>query len=242
MKRILVVTDNGLILQQFRKIVEELCPDDNFEYRRSFQSHRAKLYEEGIRELNEIDVKSQCDVITQSYDLVMSLHCKQIFPAKLVNTITCVNVHPGYNPINRGWYPQVFALAYGDRIGATIHLMDEGVDSGRIIDRMFVDVYDDDTSKEVYERVLEAEMTLVRKNIQSIISGEFVTQNPGDGGAYHSRRDFDSLCHLDLDQKMTMREAINRLRALSHGAYKNAWFESPAGRVYVSVSFSREQK
>jgi methionyl-tRNA formyltransferase len=66
--------------------------------------------------------------IIEKYQLVFSLHCKQIFPSELISNVKCINVHPGYNPLNRGWYPQVFSIIYDLPIGATIHEIDEVVD------------------------------------------------------------------------------------------------------------------
>ena len=66
-------------------------------------------------------------------DLVISAHCKKIFPASLIDSIRCVNIHPGYNPVNKGWFPQVFSILNGQIAGATIHIMTSEVDSGPII-------------------------------------------------------------------------------------------------------------
>jgi methionyl-tRNA formyltransferase len=43
--------------------------------------------------------------LKESYHLILSFNCKQIFPADLVSSVTCKNVHPGFNPYNRGWFP-----------------------------------------------------------------------------------------------------------------------------------------
>lgn len=79
-----------------------------------------------------VDLKDETSVtkIIASADIVFSLHCKQIFPQSLVEAVTCINVHPGYNPYNRGWYPQVFSIMNGLPAGVTIHKMDDKVDHG----------------------------------------------------------------------------------------------------------------
>ena len=66
-----------------------------------FQSPSGSLT--GVPRLN---VHKQVSNITKNYNLVMSIHCKQLFPTELVNNVRCVNVHPGLNPYNRGWFPQ----------------------------------------------------------------------------------------------------------------------------------------
>ena len=241
MKKVLIVTDNGLLLKAFRALLGEVHFDAEFIFMRSFSSRRIKAYEEGIRELDEVNMKTQSSWIVSHFDLAISLHCKQIFPPEVVNHLRCINVHPGYNPINRGWYPQVFALIKNLPIGATIHEMDEGIDTGRIIDRVLVEKRPEDTSKDLYERVLEAEMQLLRKNLPNLLEGNYVSYLPEAGGNYFSRKDFDDLCHLDLQEKLSMGQAIDKLRALSHGDYKNAWFYASNGdRIYVSIALDRK--
>ena len=125
-KRILVVSDNGIQYQRFIGLISnnKRYQHYEFEFKRSFASVRKKIYENNLDNLKEVNVKEDYDKIIQEFDLVISLHCKQFFPPQLVNKIKCINVHPGYNPFNRGWYPQVFAINYGNEVGATIHEMD----------------------------------------------------------------------------------------------------------------------
>lgn len=242
-KKILVVTDNGLLYMQIVKILRSDFSDllHLFTFKRTKMSQKVHLYTDGIERLEEVNVKQEYKEIIEAYDLVISLHCKQIFPKELVNNITCINIHPGYNPYNRGWYPQVFAIINQERLGATIHLMDEEVDNGAIIDRQEVKIEAYDTSKEAYEKVLEAELELFRKNIRQIVEGNYKTFKPEIKGDYHSIDDYNELCKLDLNQLTTMGSAIDRLRALSHGIYKNAYFYDKEGnKIFVKIELSKE--
>lgn len=242
-KKILVVTDNGLLYKQIVKILRSDFSDllHLFTFKRTKMSKKVHLYTDGIEKLEEINIKQEYKEIIDEYDLVLSLHCKQIFPKELVNNIICINIHPGYNPYNRGWYPQVFAIINQERLGATIHLMDEEVDNGAIIDRQEVKVEAYETSKEAYEKVLEAELELFRKNIRQIVEGTYKSFKPEIKGDYHSIDDYNELCKLDLNQLTTMGNAIDKLRALSHGAYKNAYFYDKDGsKIFVKIELSKE--
>lgn len=212
-----------------------------FDFKRSKLSSKKHLYTAGIENLEAIDLKTDYSNIIGAYKLVISLHCKQIFPSDLVNNILCVNIHPGYNPYNRGWYPQVFAVIEKTILGATIHVIDEKIDHGPIIDRQQVKIEKWYTSKEAYEKVLDVEIDLFKRNIRNIISGEFKTITPEIEGEFHTKQDFDELCRLDLSEKMTMGDAIDKLRALSHGAYENAWFTDEDGnKIYVGINLRKQ--
>lgn len=242
MNKILIVTDNGLL---YKKVLEILNNDfqdltGKFDFRRTKLSQKQHLYTDGIERLEEIDVKQSYNDIIENYSSVISLHCKQIFPTQLVKGITCINIHPGYNPYNRGWYPQVFAIVNKMKLGATIHIMDEEVDHGPIIARQEVKIESHYTSKEAYEEVLEAELMLFRENIRSIVDKTYTTINPEFEGDYHSIKDYNQLCKLDLDENLSLGAAIDKLRALSHGAYKNAYFLDKEGnKIYIKVELSK---
>lgn len=46
-----------------------------------------------------------------------------------------------------------------------------------------------------------------------------------------------------MDEKVTMKEAIDKLRALSHGNYKNAYFISSNGeKVFLKLDVEKENK
>jgi methionyl-tRNA formyltransferase len=170
--------------------------------------------------------------------LIISGHCKQIFPPHVVKTARCVNIHPGLNPYNRGFYPQVFAIMNGTPIGATIHEMDELIDHGPIIDQELVTAQAWDTSKSLYEKVLSAEVRLLHKNIDAILSGNYRTRPPEIEGNYNSLADFKKLCQVPNRYL----HAIEYLRALSHPPFNNAYIPDPlTGRkVFVRVELTPE--
>ena len=78
-----------------------------------------------------------------------------------------LQLHPGYNPYNRGWYPQVFAILNNTVIGATLHEIDDLLDHGDIIDQEYVPITDYDTSLSVYEKVQSVEIKILRRNLQN---------------------------------------------------------------------------
>ena len=52
--------------------------------------------------------------------------------------------------------------------------------------------------------------------------------------------DFNDLCELDPEEKMTVKEMIDKLRALTHGAYKNAYFiDENNNKIYIRVSLEK---
>ncbi len=83
-----------------------------------------------------------------------------------------VNIHPALLPAFPGLEAWKQALEYGVKVtGCTVHLVDQGVDSGPIIAQRTVPVYDDDTPETLHARIQEAEHTLYPAAIASLAEG-----------------------------------------------------------------------
>lgn len=239
-KNVLVISDNLYLCKEFEKIISELkFTDINWTFSISPFSNLESFSEALKNKVSVINLKNDADVeeVCYSYDLILSIHCKQIFPDKMVKSLKCINIHPGYNPINRGWYPQVFAIVNGSYIGATIHEIDIYLDHGNIIDRDFIKIESWDTSLSLYIKINELEISLLKKNLINIVSNSYSILVPESEGKLYLKKDFDKLCQLDLNKQQTVQETINLLRALTHGEYKNAYYidEVTGKKIYVSI-------
>ena len=239
----LIITDNLFLAGKFKEIAESKRFPSKFEYSISPFSDK-EIFENQIGTVLCFDLrkKDHTDYILNHYDIIFSIHCKQIFPPELVDNIKCINVHPGYNPINRGWYPQVFAIINNTPVGATIHEIDNKLDNGAIIAREFVEQYAWDTSKDLYDRVLQKEIKLLDDFIVSIINNDYKTTQPEREGTLFLKKDFNQLCKINPDKQLSFGEAINILRALSHGDFENAYFidEKSGKKVFLKLSLRPE--
>jgi phosphoribosylglycinamide formyltransferase 1 len=73
-----------------------------------------------------------------------------------------INTHPALLPSFPGLHGPRDALAYGVKVtGATVFLVDEGVDTGVILGQTAVAVADDDTVESLHERIKVAERDLL---------------------------------------------------------------------------------
>ncbi|MGB3465337.1 MAG: dTDP-4-amino-4,6-dideoxyglucose formyltransferase [Cyclobacteriaceae bacterium] len=244
MMKILLISDNVELLGRFRKIVkakQDIVESHKMVFDYAFSSWNKALKEKFAAEdwIAPLNIKSDPGKIAEQYQLVISLHCKQIFPDQLVEGVRCVNIHPGLNPHNRGWFPQVFSIINGLPSGATIHEIDTKLDHGPVICQKEVPIRSWDTSITAYNRILDAEMELLDANFEEIMTGQYETFDTEEGNL-NLKADFDRLCELDLDQNDSMRNHLNKLRALTHGDYANAYYRAEDGaKVYVKVILER---
>ncbi|PFG42316.1 phosphoribosylglycinamide formyltransferase-1 [Isoptericola jiangsuensis] len=82
------------------------------------------------------------------------------FPGRVINT------HPALLPSFPGAHGVRDALAYGVRqTGCTVHVVDNGVDTGPIIAQAAVPVLDDDDESSLHERIKVAERSLLVETV-----------------------------------------------------------------------------
>jgi phosphoribosylglycinamide formyltransferase-1 len=83
-----------------------------------------------------------------------------------------MNVHPSLLPAFPGLTAQRQALDYGVRVaGATVHFVDDGVDTGPIILQASVPVLADDTEESLSQRILREEHRLYPEAIRLFAEG-----------------------------------------------------------------------
>lgn len=240
MNRVLILIDNITLLENIFDIVQELKQNDIIvEYRCSYRNNNKYSFLENYG-VETIDVKKDTHYLINNYDVIISYHCLQIFPPELVNNKRCVNIHPGYLPYNRGWYPQIFSIIENTSLGATIHEIDCELDNGPIIDRVEVEKNIWDTSLSLYNKIIKAELLLFKNNYLSIIYNVYKTFTVEGNFKVHYKKDFDKLCTIDLNEVATFEEFYNKLRALSHGDFKNAFFldKSSGKKVFLKLDVS----
>ena len=77
-----------------------------------------------------------------------------------------VNTHPALCPAFPGMHAPADALAYGVKVtGATLFVVDDGVDTGPIVAQTVVPVTDDDTVDSLHERIKAAERAMLVESV-----------------------------------------------------------------------------
>jgi methionyl-tRNA formyltransferase len=122
----------------------------------------------------------------------LSVSYHQILPKSLIDMFPggVLNCHPARLPKNRGCFPTFWPIIEGDQeTDYTIHEMNEGIDSGAIVDRETVCVKDTDTGYRLYERLIESLPRMLERNIDVINNGSQNSYVQDDNLArYHDKK------------------------------------------------------
>lgn len=105
-------------------------------------------------------------VLLAGYTRILSPEFVGMFRGRIMN------IHPSLLPSFPGLNAQRQALEYGVKIsGCTVHLVDEGVDTGPIVLQVSVPVLDDDTVDSLSERILAEEHKIYPEAVRLFVEG-----------------------------------------------------------------------
>jgi phosphoribosylglycinamide formyltransferase 1 len=95
---------------------------------------------------------------------VLSPYFIREFPGRILN------IHPALLPAFPGLEAQKQALEYGVKFsGCTVHIVDEGMDTGPIILQAVVPVHEDDTVETLSARILKEEHRIYGKALRMVV-------------------------------------------------------------------------
>ena len=105
-------------------------------------------------------------VVLAGYMQLLTKPFLERFPGRILN------VHPSLLPAFPGAHAVEDALAYGVKVtGATVHFVDEGIDTGPIVLQEAVEVLEDDTPETLHTRIQQVEHRLLPTAVRLFVEG-----------------------------------------------------------------------
>jgi phosphoribosylglycinamide formyltransferase-1 len=102
--------------------------------------------------------------------LVVSAGFMRILAPDFVSKFRTINTHPALLPAFPGAHAVAEALAAGVEVtGATVHYVDEGVDTGQIINQVSVEIHKGDTQTLLHERIKIEERKILVQTIKELV-------------------------------------------------------------------------
>ncbi|WP_298614581.1 formyltransferase family protein [uncultured Thermosynechococcus sp.] len=125
-------------------------------------------------------------------DFIVSYNYKYLVPKDVVKAYfpKIINLHISLLPYNKGYYPNVWSFLEDTPKGVTIHLIDEGIDTGDILvqKEVFIDE-DKETLKSSYLKLHQEIQTLFKEHWPEIKTGQ-IRPTKQRGGTKHFRSEF----------------------------------------------------
>lgn len=160
-------------------------------------------YDQSETNLIDVLVANSCDVdyskhkicSLEGYDCVVSYGYKHILRKEIIEGFDCpiFNLHVSYLPYNRGAHPNFWSFYDNTPSGVTIHLIDEGVDTGPIVTQKYVNFKEsEDTFAKTYEVLRENIETLFLEFLPSLLDGTWTAEKQRGVGTYHNADELPS--------------------------------------------------
>lgn len=132
-------------------------------------SYRTKLDERADAEYIGALREAAVDVVVLAgFMRILKGDFLRAFPGKVLN------IHPSLLPAFPGLEAWRQALEYGAKVaGCTVHVVDQGIDTGPIVAQEAVPVLDGDTAESLHARIQEAERRLYPAAITRWLSGDW---------------------------------------------------------------------
>ena len=149
----------------------------------NFLSERCEVYQTMTRmQLSEIENFNPDMIISYGYQYIISKDIIEMYEGKIIN------LHISYLPWNKGVYPNIWSIIDNTPKGVSIHLIDEGVDTGDIIFQRKVEINDDDTLSSSYWKLRDNIEDLFIEKWDLIRNFNFHRTKQIPDGTFHHRK------------------------------------------------------
>lgn len=169
-----------------------------------------------------------------SPDLIIVVAYGKILPKSVLDIPRyCINIHASLLPKYRGAAPIQRSVLDGESItGVTSMLMAEGVDTGDMLLKKSVEIGENETSSELWDRlsVLGAEVLL--ETLEAVKNNTLSPVKQDDRLATHAAMITKDMCPIDFSRPA--REVHNKIRGLSDYPCAAAVLDGKRIKVYRS--------
>ena len=132
-------------------------------------------------------------------DYIISFGFKNIIKKHIIDLFqtNIINLHISYLPYNKGYHPNFWSFKDNTPKGVTIHLINEGIDTGDIlIQKEITFSKEEDTLSKTYNKLIKEIQDLFIENCDDILNGNLKPKKQKGKGTFHYEKDLQK--HKDL--------------------------------------------
>ena len=174
-------------------------------------------------------------------DLVFSVLHGPIFKEPFISNVKCgvINLHPAGLPFYRGCNGYAHAIMNDDKAyGVSLHFVDEGIDTGHLIDEAWIPIKNDDTGWTLYKKAQTAARKVFARNLWPIIAlareGKKISSYPQgeEDAAYYPRT---SLQNKEIGIRWDYHKLYNFVRALQFEPFEPAYYVLEGQKFHLKI-------
>lgn len=195
---VITLDDNQAVSKSGRVYLDDFCTEQGVPLLKSSNINN----EECVQALKEFDI-----------DWLFIIGWSQIAKSEILSAPKkgVLGIHPTLLPVGRGRAAIPWAILKGlDKTGVTLFKLDQGVDTGDILDQLVIPLKEDVDAAHLYQEVNEGHVTLIKKAMSDLQADKaiFTKQDESKATEWLGRKPSDG--EIDLDGSVCDAERLVR--------------------------------
>lgn len=184
-----------------------------FNFLRDIKKENIAMYS-GKLALADVELMKPNLIISYNYEYILSKSILTFVHGK------AINLHISLLPWNRGAHPNLWSFIEDTPKGVTIHLIDQGLDTGNILLQKEINIDErNETLESSYILLHETIQKLFRENWEKLREGQISSKPQPSGGTIHYVKNLERLQSLigKLDWNTPLykfKDNVNKIRSL----------------------------
>ncbi|WP_083832989.1 methionyl-tRNA formyltransferase [Candidatus Arthromitus sp. SFB-rat-Yit] len=193
-------------------------------------------------------IKGNIDFIdkikSMDLDLIIVVAYGKILPSDILNIpkFGCINSHASLLPRHRGAAPINFSIISGDNKGGiTTMFMDEGLDTGDIIEKYEVKIDENMTAGQLHDKLKVISSEGMKDTLKKIKNGTIRRQKQDDSQSTYAPMLTKEFGHIDFSK--SAKDIVNLIRGLNPWPVAYCLYEEKKIKIYEAknVSFTEDK-
>ena len=195
-----------------------------------YQPEKLKGNEEFLKEMYSLNI-----------DLIIVVAYGKILPKEIIDypKYGCINSHASLLPRHRGAAPINFAIISGDKkSGITTMYMDEGLDTGDIIKKYEVDIYEGMNAGELHDQLKILSADAVKDTIELLEKNSIVREKQDDSKSTYASMLKKEFGHIDFSKQCDV--IVNLINGLNPWPVAYCFYEEKKLKIYSAEIFKNQ--
>lgn len=131
-------------------------------------------------------------------DFILSDRYSHIVKPEVLSYLegNAINTHPSILPLNKGWQPIFFSVLNHNKVGVSIHLIDEGLDTGDLLLQDEIFTSQEDTLRTLHYVCRRTIVYLLSKNWKKIVNKQITPMKQNFKGTYFYKKEFEKFFNM----------------------------------------------
>ncbi len=173
-------------------------------------------------------------------DIFLFLNFPKIIKKNIIDLAErCINLHLSYLPYNRGKNPNVWSIIENTPSGATLHEIDQGIDTGKIIFKKKIIPEAIDTGKSLWEKCSNAAIKLFKSKWTRLRDKRYKSYSQKNKkSTFHHSKDIKKIDEIYLNKKYKASELINILRSRTFNDFPSAFIKVKGKKIFLRLKLT----